>query len=245
MRLKRWENAEKGGICLCSIDMKKRKIIIDIVQYRWYYNVTEKKRANTRGKQGGGLARKAQPFPILKRDGEKAKWYLRKGWVQWYQKRHPTSSRDSPRRCNRNDQGDSYKKERVPSKKSEPPEKRDRLLNKVRNGTLEEAILVNIHPWNILTMQADRGSRKVRFRTWKNPETMRRRMKKYPSDNLYTAKNRTHPIGRWAYWWVWCRKCESEHKLEMISKLAESDSGDTGLESNDHPPRSDAYLKLI
>ena len=29
--------------------------------------------ANTRGKQGGGLAGKAQPFPILKRDGEKAK----------------------------------------------------------------------------------------------------------------------------------------------------------------------------
>ena len=128
---------------------------LDVVQYWWYYNDTEKIKANTKGKvKQGFYSKRRKPSSNLK--DVNPVWYPRKRWVQWYQKRHLTSSRDSPRRCDRNDQGDSWKNERVPIPQFEPPEKRDRLLSKGNNnGNFGEAILVNltIRTWHTKTVK--------------------------------------------------------------------------------------------
>ena len=140
---------------LCSMLVKICVKTLDVVQYWWYYNDTEKIKANTKGKvKQGFYSKRRKPSSNLK--DVNPVWYPRKRWVQWYQKRHLTSSRDSPRRCDRNDQGDSWKNERVPIPQFEPPEKRDRLLSKGnKNGNFGEAILVNltIRTWHTKTVK--------------------------------------------------------------------------------------------
>ena len=146
---------EMNGFLLCNMQSKKSQKTLDVVQYWWYYNDTEKIKANTKGKvKQGFYSKRRKPSSNLK--DVNPVWYPRKRWVQWYQKRHLTSSRDSPRRCDRNDQGDSWKNERVPIPQFEPPEKRDRLLSKGNNnGNFGEAILVNltIRTWHTKTVK--------------------------------------------------------------------------------------------
>ena len=146
---------EMNGFLLYNMQLKKSRKTLDVVQYWWYYNNTEKIKANTKGKvKQGFYSKRRKPSSNLK--DVNPVWYPRKRWVQWYQKRHLTSSRDSPRRCDRNDQGDSWKNERVPIPQIEPPEKRDRLLSKGNNnGNFGEAILVNltIRTWHTKTVK--------------------------------------------------------------------------------------------
>lgn len=146
---------EMKGFLLYNMQLKKSRKTLDVVQYWWYYNDTEKIKANTKGKvKQGFYSKRRKPSSNLK--DVNPVWYPRKRWVQWYQKRHLTSSRDSPRRCDRNDQGDSWKNERVPIPQFEPPEKRDRLLSKGNNnGNFGEAILVNltIRTWHTKTVK--------------------------------------------------------------------------------------------
>lgn len=153
-RGKEW-NYRNSMLFIVQYARKNLRKTLDVVQYWWYYNDTEKIKANTKGKvKQGFYSKRRKPSSNLK--DVNPVWYPRKRWVQWYQKRHLTSSRDSPRRCDRNDQGDSWKNERVPIPQFEPPEKRDRLLSKGNNnGNFGEAILVNltIRTWHTKTVK--------------------------------------------------------------------------------------------
>ena len=140
------------------------------MQYWWYYNDTEKIKANTKGKvKQGFYSKRRKPSSNLK--DVNPVWYPRKRWVQWYQKRHLTSSRDSPRRCDRNDQGDSLLLKREFQKQKRTAWKARSASDEVTGtGAFEEAILVK-HIRQEHTGDAS-GSRQQesKVHTWQNPD---------------------------------------------------------------------------